>query len=70
MHIATGECMPWPLEPPGQWPTHFPQAPVKLDTDLMAFVEKAIGQHYILAYGDYQRELVDLCEILGIQADM
>jgi hypothetical protein len=33
-------------------------------------VEKAIGQHYILAYGDYQRELVDLCEILGIQADM
>jgi L-fucose/D-arabinose isomerase len=70
MHIVTGECMPWPLEPPGRWPTHFPQAPVKLDTDLMTFVERAIGQHYILAYGDYTRELVDLCDILGIQADL
>jgi L-fucose isomerase len=70
MHIATGECLAWPMEPPGQWPTHFPQAPVRLDTDLMTFVEKAIGQHYILAYGDYQRELMDLCDILGIKADL
>ncbi len=70
MHIATGECMPWPMAPAGEWPTHFPQAPVKLDANLTTFVEKAIGQHYILAYGDYKRELVDLCEILGITPDL
>jgi len=70
MHIATGEVMPWPMEPPGEWPTHFPQAPVKLDGDLTTFVEKAIGQHYILAYGDYKSELVDFCQILGIKADL
>ncbi len=70
MHIASGECMPWPMAPAGEWPTHFPQAPVKLDGDLTTFVEKTIGQHYILAYGDYKRELVDFCEILGINADL
>jgi L-fucose isomerase-like protein len=70
MHIATGECLPWPMEPAGEWPTHFPQAPVRLDTDLTTFVERAIGQHYILAYGDFRQELIDLCEILKIEADL
>ena len=69
MHIATGECMDWPMEPAGEWPTHFPQAPVRLDGDVTEFVQKAIAQHYIMAYGDYSRELIDLCEILGIAAD-
>jgi len=69
MHIATGECMDWPMEPAGEWPTHFPQAPVRLDGDVTDFVQKAIAQHYIMAYGDYSRELIDLCEILGIAAD-
>jgi hypothetical protein len=32
------------------------------------FARKVLGQHYILAYGDHRSRLIDLCELLGIEA--
>jgi hypothetical protein len=30
------------------------------------FAQKVLGQHYIIAYGDHRQQLVDLCQMLGI----
>lgn len=69
MHIATGEAVtPRKWEEAG-WDQPAPQLPgleILLDTPVEEFTQKVLGQHYILAYGDYRKPLMDLCWLLGI----
>jgi L-fucose isomerase-like protein len=70
MHIATGEAVtPSPWEEAG-WEQPAPQLPgleIILDDPVRDFARKVLSQHYILAYGDHRSQLVDLCELLGIE---
>jgi L-fucose isomerase-like protein len=69
LHIVTGEAVtPRPWEEAG-WTPPAPQLPsleVILDTPVEDFADKVLGQHYILAYGDWSAQLKDLCRLLGI----
>jgi hypothetical protein len=40
---------------------------VILDEPVENFAEKVLGQHYIIAYGDHRDQLIDLCQLLGIE---
>src|SRR5512142_2822972 len=68
MHIVSGEAVtPRPWEEAG-WEQPAPQLPsleVILDTPVDDLAQKVLGQHYILAYGDWRAQLVDLCNLLG-----
>ena len=70
MHIVTGEGMAprkWEelgWEPPAP---NFPSLEVSLDCPVEEFAQKALSQHYLLAYGDHREKLEDLCKILGIE---
>ncbi|HHV62402.1 MAG TPA: hypothetical protein GXX51_07170 [Firmicutes bacterium] len=70
IHMATGTVLDMPVEPKGLFPERWPQAVIGLDGDIDSFLEKAIGQHYLLVYGNWKPELVELCDILGIEADI
>ena len=65
--LAQAEAPP-PWEEAG-WAPPAPQLPslhIKMaDTD--AFLDKVMGQHYIIVYGDQMPLLRDLCRILGIE---
>jgi L-fucose isomerase-like protein len=69
MHITTGEAVsPRKWEEAG-WEQPAPQLPgmeVILDEPVDDFAQKVLGQHYIVAYGDHRKALVDLCKLLGI----
>jgi L-fucose isomerase-like protein len=69
MHIATGEAVsPRKWEEAG-WDQPAPQLPsleLILDGSVDEFAQKVLGQHYIVAYGDHRQQLVDLCQLLGI----
>jgi len=71
MHIVTGEAVtPRRWEEAG-WEQPAPQLPgleIILDDPVRDFARKVLSQHYILAYGDHRSRLVDLCELLGIEA--
>jgi L-fucose isomerase-like protein len=70
MHIVTGQAVtarPW--EEAG-WEPPAPQLPsleVILDTPVEEFGQKVLGQHYILAYGDWTSQYASLCRLLGIE---
>jgi hypothetical protein len=32
------------------------------------FIQRVLGQHYIISYGDNTQPLKDLCGLLGIEA--
>jgi len=70
MHIVTGEAVtPRRWEEAG-WEQPAPQLPgleIILDEPVRAFARRVLSQHYILAYGDHRSQLVDLCELLGIE---
>jgi L-fucose isomerase-like protein len=70
MHIVTGEAVtPRRWEEAG-WEQPAPQLPgleIILDEPVKDFARKVLGQHYILAYGDCRGQIVDLCELLGIE---
>lgn len=70
MHIATGEARtPRKWEEAG-WAPPAPQLPsleITLDGPVEEFVQKVLGQHYILSYGDHREALVDLCRLLGVE---
>jgi L-fucose isomerase-like protein len=70
MHIVSGEAVtPQPWEEAG-WAPPAPQLPsleVVLDTPVEEFADKVLGQHYILAYGDYRTQLKELCKLLGVE---
>jgi len=69
MHIVTGEARePRKWEEAG-WAPPAPQLPsleVVLGGPIDEFIQKVLGQHYILSYGDNTEALVDLCGILGV----
>ena len=69
IHFATGTVLDRTTEPRGEFPERWPQALIKLNVDLDQFLEKAIGQHYLIVYGDWTRELTELCAIWNIQVD-
>ena len=70
MHIATGEARtPRKWEEAG-WAPPAPQLPsleITLDGPVEDFIQKVLGQHYILSYGDHRESLVDLCRLLGVE---
>jgi L-fucose isomerase-like protein len=70
MHIATGEAVtPQPWEEAG-WERPAPQLPsleVILDSPVLEFASRVLGQHYILSYGDQRDRLEGLCALLGIE---
>jgi len=52
------------------WEQLAPQLPgleVILDDLVEASAQKVLSQHYILAYGDHRGQLIDLCELLGVE---
>lgn len=69
MHIATGTAVrPRKWEEAG-WSPPAPQLPsleVILDGSTEAFCQNVLSQHYIIAYGDWREQLVDLCKLLDI----
>lgn len=69
MHVATGEGQLCSWEEAG-WAQPAPQLPsleIKLDVNTTDFVEHISGQHYIIAYGDHTRELMDFCYLNDIE---
>ena len=69
MHMVTGEGIsPRKWEEAG-WTQPAPQLPgleVKL-SDVEAFAQNVMCQHYIISYGDNTTRIKDLCAILGIE---
>jgi hypothetical protein len=70
MHIVTGEAVtPRPWEEAG-WEQPAPQLPgleIILDQPVRQFARQVLSQHYILAHGDCRGQLIDLCELLGME---
>ncbi|HEX2952532.1 MAG TPA: hypothetical protein VHR47_00940 [Bacillota bacterium] len=69
MHFTTGMVLDGTTEPKGKFPERWPQALIQLDSDMDEFLEKAIGQHYLIIYGDWTNELTELCKIWNIKAE-
>lgn len=70
MHVITGEAVPPRHWEEAGWDQPAPQLPgleVILDEPVENFAEKVLGQHYIIAYGDHRDQLIDLCQLLGIE---
>jgi L-arabinose isomerase len=70
MHIMTGTARtPIKWEEAG-WAPPAPQLPsleIIFDNPAEDFIQKVMGQHYIISYGDNHARLEELCAILGIQ---
>jgi L-fucose isomerase-like protein len=70
LHVATGQAVtPRKWEEAG-WTPPAPQLPsleIILDGPVDEFIQKVLGQHYILSYGDNTETLKDLCQILGVE---
>ncbi len=69
LHVATGTAEAPPAWEEAGWTPPAPQLPsLKVEFDGCAdeFLQNVMGQHYIICYGDYSRELSDLGNILGI----
>jgi L-fucose isomerase len=69
MEIAAGEAIagePAWLEECGypMWPHAF----LRLDGDLDTFVQNLRSEYIHMAYGDLQEDLVEVCEMLGVEA--
>jgi len=70
MHIAVGESVKprtwheigWQLEAPV-----YPSLEIVLGDRTKKFTENILAQHYHLIYGDYSRDLIELCKILGVE---
>jgi len=69
MHLVTGEAVtPRPWEEAG-WAPPAPQLPsleLILDSPVSDFAQQVLGQHYIIAYGDFRQQLEDFCRLLRI----
>jgi L-fucose isomerase-like protein len=70
MHMVTGQAVaPRRWEEAG-WEQPAPQLPsleVILDIPVDEFAQKVMGQHYIIAYGDWRSQVRSLCALLGIE---
>jgi L-fucose isomerase-like protein len=69
IHFATGTVLDRTTEPKGVFPERWPQALIQFNSNMDEFLEKAIGQHYLIIYGDWTQELLELCKIWNIKAD-
>jgi L-fucose isomerase-like protein len=70
MHIATGLARPPRKWEEAGWAPPAPQLPsleIVIDGPVDQFVQKVLGQHYILSYGDNREAMVDLCKLLGVE---
>jgi L-fucose isomerase-like protein len=70
LHLVTGTAAtPRSWEEAG-WRPPAPQLPsleITLDVPITDFVQKVLGQHYIISYGDNTEALRDLCALLGVE---
>ena len=70
MHVVTGEGKPPKKWEEAGWQPPAPQLPsleIILDKPVEDFMQKVLGQHYIISYGNNVRLFEDLCSILGIE---
>ena len=66
MHIVTGEAKkPRPFREVGCLP--YPSMEVMLDGNGDDVAQNLASQHYAIAYGDFKRELLELCGLLSIE---
>lgn len=71
MHVTVGEAVRprrwheigWQLEAPV-----YPSLEIILGDRTREFTENILAQHYHLVYGDFSKELVELCRLRGIEA--
>jgi L-fucose isomerase-like protein len=69
MHVTVAEAQKprtwheigWQLEAPV-----YPSLEIVLGNKTKEFTENILAQHYHVIYGDYTKELTELCRILGI----
>jgi L-fucose isomerase-like protein len=69
MHVTVAEAQKprtwheigWQLEAPV-----YPSLEIVLGNKTKEFTENILAQHYHVVYGDYTKELTELCRILGI----
>jgi L-fucose isomerase-like protein len=70
IHCAHGRAItPEKWEEAG-WAPPAPQLPsleVVLDGGSEAFLSNVMGQHYIVSYGDWRRQLAEFCAINGMK---
>ena len=68
MHIVKGNGKTPPKWEEAGWTQPAPQLPgLEIEiSDVPAFAENVMCQHYIISYGDNTEKLKFLCEILGI----
>jgi len=64
MMIALGEIVESSMDDPELCRT---QVRVKLKGDVREFIDKILGNHLILAYGDITEELLDFCKFKGFK---
>jgi L-fucose isomerase-like protein len=70
MHAVTGMASRPPRWEEAGWTPPAPQLPglqIRLDEPMDRFMQKVLGQHYILAYGRHLDALADLCGLLGVE---
>ncbi len=68
MQIATGEAFIQPKETFKEARDRWPHAFVHIDGDPDYFIQHLRSNHLHMVYADVVEELLDLCEILGIEA--
>ncbi len=70
MHIMTGKAEPPIKWEEAGWAPPAPQLPsidMIFDKSAEDFIQKVMGQHYIISYGNNRGILENLCSILGIE---
>jgi len=67
MHITTGEAFEPDPEVFGERGLFWPNAFIRLDGDPMAFVQNLRAEYYHMVYGDLKEELLETCQVLGIE---
>ncbi len=67
MLILTGEAVSYPREKLSEVNAQQPQAFVKLNCEPDNFINELRSNHIHLVYGDYVKELIVLCKVLGIR---
>jgi L-fucose isomerase-like protein len=46
---------------------YMPAIKVKLDGQVENLIKNYAGQHFAICYGDYSKQIIDLCNLLGIK---
>lgn len=68
LHIATGDAFTQPKETFKEARDRWPHAFIRLDGDPDLFIQHLRSNHLHMVYADVIEELLDLCDILGIDA--